>query len=211
MFSRILRNVWILVIKNRLKNYKSDFLVSLISWKNIKCNLQINFEFSISPLGWLLMASAARSVIESSRIRTVIKTIFSRNQPMINFCVKVRHFGVKRTKIFQAHQIDFFLNWKKHLFFSNRVLGISKGIDQPGELQLELVGCLLLSWILVYFCVWKGVKSSGKVVYFTALFPYVMIFALMIRGVTLPGAMNGLSYYIKPDFSKLYSSQVIIN
>ena len=95
-------------------------------------------------------------------------------------------------------------------FFSNRVLGISKGIDQPGELQLELVGCLLLSWILVYFCVWKGVKSSGKVVYFTALFPYVMIFALMIRGVTLPGAMNGLSYYIKPDFSKLYSSQVII-
>ena len=95
-------------------------------------------------------------------------------------------------------------------FFSNRVLGISKGIDQPGELQLELVGCLLLSWILVYFCVWKGVKSSGKVVYFTALFPYVMIIALMIRGVTLPGAMNGLSYYIKPDFSKLYSSQVII-
>ena len=97
-----------------------------------------------------------------------------------------------------------------NIFFSNRVLGISKGIDQPGELQLELVGCLLLSWILVYFCVWKGVKSSGKVVYFTALFPYVMIFALMIRGVTLPGAMNGLSYYIKPDFSKLYSSQVII-
>ena len=88
-------------------------------------------------------------------------------------------------------------------------MGLSAGIDQPGGLQWELVGCLLISWTLVYFCVWKGVKSSGKVVYFTALFPYVMIIALMLRGITLPGAMTGLSFYIKPDFSKLLSSQVI--
>ena len=90
----------------------------------------------------------------------------------------------------------------------NRVLGLSEGIDHPGGLQWELVGCLALSWILVYFCVWKGVRSTGKVVYFTALFPYVMIFALLIRGLTLPGAINGLSYYITPDFSKLWKSQV---
>ena len=92
--------------------------------------------------------------------------------------------------------------------YRNRVLGLSEGIDHPEGLQWELVGCLVLSWTLVYFCVWKGVKSSGKVVYFTALFPYIMITALLIRGLTLPGAINGLKFYVTPDFSKLLQSQV---
>ena len=70
-------------------------------------------------------------------------------------------------------------------------MGLSAGIDHPDGLQWELVGCLVLSWTLVYFCVWKGVKSSGKVVYFTALFPYVMLAALVVRGLTLPGASTG--------------------
>ena len=94
------------------------------------------------------------------------------------------------------------------LFSSNRVLGLSKGIEYPGPPQWELVGCLILSWACVYFCVWKGVKSSGKVVYFTACFPYVMIFCLVINGLTLPGAFTGLLFYVKPDFSKLVDSQI---
>lgn len=48
-----------------------------------------------------------------------------------------------------------------------RVLGVSTGIDDVGHLQLELTISLLVMWILVYFCVWKGIKTSGKVVYFT--------------------------------------------
>ena len=94
------------------------------------------------------------------------------------------------------------------MFCRNRVLALSKGVEYPGDLQWELVGCLALSWILVYFCVWKGVKSSGKVVYFTALFPYVMLSALVVRGLTLPGASDGLWFYITPDFTKLLGSQV---
>eukprot|EP00094_Tigriopus_californicus_P013559 TCALIF_13116-PA protein Name:"Similar to Slc6a13 Sodium- and chloride-dependent GABA transporter 2 (Rattus norvegicus)" AED:0.14 eAED:0.14 QI:285/0.6/0.54/1/0.7/0.72/11/220/640 len=96
-------------------------------------------------------------------------------------------------------------------YWENRVLGVTNGLEEVGGLQWELVGTLLLAWILVYGCIFKGVHSSGKVVYFTSTFPYLMLVVLFIRGVTLPGAMNGLIFYLKPDFTKLMQSQVWID
>lgn len=42
-----------------------------------------------------------------------------------------------------------------------------------------------------------------QVVYVTATFPYVMLVALLIRGLTLPGAMDGIRFYLSPDVSRL--------
>uniref|UniRef100_A0A915HFM5 Transporter n=1 Tax=Romanomermis culicivorax TaxID=13658 RepID=A0A915HFM5_ROMCU len=48
----------------------------------------------------------------------------------------------------------------------------------------------------------------GQVVWFTAIFPYVVLFSLLIRGLTLPGAMDGIWYYLTPNLEKLKDGQV---
>ncbi|XP_017276824.1 sodium- and chloride-dependent betaine transporter isoform X2 [Kryptolebias marmoratus] len=93
-------------------------------------------------------------------------------------------------------------------FWQRRVLNISGGIDEVGSLRWELVLCLLLSWVICYFCIWKGIKSTGKAAYFTATFPFLMLLVLLIRGVTLPGAVDGIIYYLSPDISRLSDPQV---
>jgi len=48
-------------------------------------------------------------------------------------------------------------------FWTNRVLGETAGIDDLGSLRFELLGALVLGWILVYFIIWKGLNESGYV------------------------------------------------
>ncbi|XP_060783026.1 sodium- and chloride-dependent creatine transporter 1-like [Neoarius graeffei] len=96
-------------------------------------------------------------------------------------------------------------------FWENKVLRISKGLDDMGQMNWEIILCLIAVWLVVYFCIWKGVKSTGKIVYFTALFPYIILSILLVRGVTLSGAYDGIMYYLKPDWSKIKEAQVWID
>ncbi|KAM4747330.1 sodium- and chloride-dependent betaine transporter-like isoform 2-T2 [Rhinophrynus dorsalis] len=96
-------------------------------------------------------------------------------------------------------------------FWENRVLGLSDGIEHLGNVRWDLALCLLLGWIICYFCIWKGVKSTGKVVYFTATFPYVMLLILLVRGVTLPGALEGIMFYLHPNVTRLQDPQVWVD
>uniref|UniRef100_A0A672ND20 Solute carrier family 6 member 14 n=1 Tax=Sinocyclocheilus grahami TaxID=75366 RepID=A0A672ND20_SINGR len=83
-------------------------------------------------------------------------------------------------------------------------------MNETGPVVWHLALCLLLAWILVGAALFKGIKSSGKVVYFTATFPYVVLFILLIRGVTLEGAKDGIEFYIgsKSNLTKLTDSEV---
>uniref|UniRef100_A0A8C6WNY7 Transporter n=1 Tax=Neogobius melanostomus TaxID=47308 RepID=A0A8C6WNY7_9GOBI len=87
----------------------------------------------------------------------------------------------------------------------------SRGINDLGPPRWDLSLCLIAVVFLLYFSLWKGVKSSGKVVYITATMPYVVLFVLLIRGVTLPGSMDGIRAYLHIDFKRLNNLEVWID
>ncbi|XP_067652193.1 sodium- and chloride-dependent glycine transporter 2-like [Haliotis asinina] len=93
-------------------------------------------------------------------------------------------------------------------FWQYGALRVSSGIDKLGSVQGDLLLCNLASWVVVFFCLMKGVKSVGKVVYVTALIPYILLTVLLIRSCMMPGAGEGIVYFLRPDFSRLASVQV---
>ncbi|KAK3084341.1 hypothetical protein FSP39_011857 [Pinctada imbricata] len=96
-------------------------------------------------------------------------------------------------------------------FYFQKVLERTGGLEDQGVLKWDLALILLLCWIIVYFCIWKGPKSTGKVVYFTATFPYLVLITLLIRGVTLKGSLKGILYFVKPKWELLLDPKVWVN
>ncbi|KAG5271506.1 hypothetical protein AALO_G00180650 [Alosa alosa] len=96
-------------------------------------------------------------------------------------------------------------------FFYRETLNISPSIDDNGRVHMGQALCLVLAWMIVYLFIVRGVKSTGKVVYFTATFPYVVLIIYLIRGVTLHGAMNGVKYMFTPKLEQLADPRTWIN
>ncbi|PAA85780.1 hypothetical protein BOX15_Mlig029317g3 [Macrostomum lignano] len=88
-------------------------------------------------------------------------------------------------------------------FWRYNALQQSSGITDLGGIHWGLFFSLAFAWLIIFACVFKGVKSVGKVVYFTATSPYVFLFILLVRNAMLPGSWRGVKFYIKPVWSKL--------
>lgn len=54
----------------------------------------------------------------------------------------------------------------------------------------------------------KGIKSSGKISYFLAIFPYIMLSLLLFNTLQLPGAWDGLTAFFKPEWSAIIDPKV---
>ncbi|KAL8613908.1 hypothetical protein ACOMHN_032898 [Nucella lapillus] len=95
-------------------------------------------------------------------------------------------------------------------FWQHNVLQVSSGFYEPGHVvwYLAVMQCVVI--LFLFLALVKGVKSSGKVVYVTATAPYVVLVVLLVRGVTLPGAVDGILFYITPDFPRLLDPVVWI-
>lgn len=94
------------------------------------------------------------------------------------------------------------------LYFRKVVLneiGLEEGLGLP---SWQLVLALFVSWAFVFVVLSNGVKSSGKAAYFLAIFPYVSIITLLIRAVTLEGAVDGIIFLFEPTWEKILDPSV---
>ncbi|XP_041948186.1 sodium-dependent serotonin transporter-like [Alosa sapidissima] len=87
----------------------------------------------------------------------------------------------------------------------------SPGLHHLGSVSWRLALCLLLIFTVVYFSIWRGIRTSGKVVWVTATLPYLVLFMMLMRGLSLPGAWSGVLYYLKPDWTKILHTKVWVD
>ncbi len=95
-------------------------------------------------------------------------------------------------------------------FFFSDYLGL--GDNSPtnlGGIQWKIAIAMTIAWAITYEAIVGGVKSgierASKI-----LMPilFIMVLLLIARMIVLPGALDGVNYMFKPDFSKIWDVKV---
>ncbi|KAK3760902.1 hypothetical protein RRG08_042117 [Elysia crispata] len=157
-------------------------------------------------------SAAAHSAISGSG--NITSTDYNLTSAITNMAANLTSFNTIGDSNNQSDNVTLLTNESRSPtedFFIEKVLQKSSGIEEQGSVRWELLLILLMCWIIVYFCIWKGPKSTGKVVYFTATCPYLVLIILLVRGITLPGSEDGIDFFIKPRWSLLLDAKVWVN
>lgn len=109
---------------------------------------------------------------------------------------------------YMIYSID--LRWGNQAenFFLHTFLGVTGNPLILGDIHIPILLGLIAIWTSIFLILYKGVKRIGKIVALTVPLPTILLIILTIRGLTLPGAINGVNYYLTPDFSKLLDANV---
>ena len=103
---------------------------------------------------------------------------------------------------YMMYSIDLRWGTEAGSFFAN-FLGDTGSPLMIGGISLPILLGLIAVWVSIFLILYKGVKRIGKIVALTVPIPTILLIILAIRGLTLPGAMEGIAYYLTPNFSKL--------
>uniref|UniRef100_A0A3Q1IT85 Transporter n=1 Tax=Anabas testudineus TaxID=64144 RepID=A0A3Q1IT85_ANATE len=96
-----------------------------------------------------------------------------------------------------------FLSSTVDYYFYRVSLNSSASISESGGIHWPMVVCLLAAWTVICVCYIRGIRTSGKAVYITAILPYIVLAIFLIRGLTLKGALSGIKFLFTPDVKEL--------
>ena len=127
---------------------------------------------------------------------------------VMNFTI-LCYYSVIIAWVFNYFIYSFNLSWgdDTEVFFFNTYLD-NNGSFALGGIRWPIVASLATIWVIMYLCIFKGVEVIGKVVLLIVPLPWIMLVILVIRGATLDGAIQGLEYYLEPNWSYLARANV---
>lgn len=89
-----------------------------------------------------------------------------------------------------------------------KTTGTIKGF---GTVSVPVIICLLVAWGLIYYCIRNGTKSVGKIIKYLVFLPVICLGIMAIKGITMPGALDGLAHFFIPDFSALSDPMIWVD
>ncbi|XP_050042449.2 sodium-dependent nutrient amino acid transporter 1-like [Dermacentor andersoni] len=90
-------------------------------------------------------------------------------------------------------------------FYWDKVLKVSRGLHDVRPMNIDLTICYFLVWLNIFLIISKGIKWFGKIVLVTATCPYLMLFALLMKGVSLDGANAGVGFVFIPAWQHIFT------
>ncbi|XP_041794918.1 sodium-dependent neutral amino acid transporter B(0)AT2 [Chelmon rostratus] len=93
-------------------------------------------------------------------------------------------------------------------YWYREALNISDSISEGGGLNWKMTVCLLAAWSIVCLAMIKGIQSSGKVMYFSSLFPYVVLICFLVRALLLKGSVDGIRHMFTPKLEIMLEAKV---
>ncbi len=131
-------------------------------------------------------------------------------QVLISFLIMVYYFAIVVWVICYIGY-SFGCQWGDDTagFLYNDVLQISAGITEIGGLKTHLILPFLVVWAIVAFVMYRGINKGIDLACKICL-PILLLCTviIVIRGITLPGAIDGLAYMFTPDWSAIANPDV---
>lgn len=93
-------------------------------------------------------------------------------------------------------------------YWYRQALDISDSISEGGGLNWKMTVSLLAAWTLVCLAMIKGIQSSGKVMYFSSLFPYIVLICFLVRALLLKGSWDGIRHMFTPKVEIMLEAKV---
>lgn len=93
-------------------------------------------------------------------------------------------------------------------YWYREALNISNTISEGGGLNWRMTLCLVVAWSMVCLAMIKGIQSSGKVMYFSSLFPYVVLICFLVRALLLKGSVDGIRHMFTPKLEIMLEAKV---